>query len=330
MAEEPVNGRAAEDDSEFGQAELLEPGQSGAASFAQTGSPGTAAIVSDTPEEEEQSRRLPFNVVGLGASAGGIEAFVELFQRLPDNTGMAYVAVAHLSADQKSHLREILARHTKMAVHEIENGMAVEPNCVFVIPPKAVLTLERGVFQLDSLESHDRQRTIDLFFYSLASDQKNRAIGVVLSGMDSDGALGLRAIKGEGGITMVQAPETAQYPEMPQHSISADHVDIVSSPVAIAAQLAELGHQSRDTALRLLEAGALAPGEDQQFSRIIGLMRGVSGVDFRLYKPTTIRHRIARRMLLNRIDTLKDYMSFLQANPGEVRELHEDALINVT
>ncbi|MBV8830349.1 MAG: PAS domain-containing protein [Acidobacteriaceae bacterium] len=291
--------------------------------------PALAPVTTDSPDEADDKKRLPFNVVGIGASAGGVEAYIELLDYLPPNTGMAFVIIAHLLADQKSHLPEILARHTRMRVQGVESGMQVEPDHVYVVPPKALLRMENATFLLEQPDSH-AQKAIDFFFFSLAADQKNRSIGVVLSGMDSDGALGLRAIKGEGGITMVQAPETAQYPDMPRSSISADHVDIVLPPAAIASQLAQIGRQFQATNLRLLRDGVPAAGEEQQFNRILAIMRGVSGVDFRLYKPTTIRRRIARRMLLHRLDTLRDYAALLQANPSEVRELQEDALINVT
>ncbi|MBV9081441.1 MAG: hypothetical protein JOZ62_02095, partial [Acidobacteriaceae bacterium] len=292
---------------------------------------GSAPIVSDTPDEIDEQNRLPFNVVGIGASAGGVEAYIELFDDLPPNTGMAFVVVSHLAADQKSHLREILARHTEMAVEDVESGMELRPDHVYIMPPRALVRLDRGIFDLGVPDSdNNAKRVIDSFFHSLATAQRSRAIAVVLSGMDSDGAIGLRAVKGEGGITMVQAPETAQYPDMPRSSISTDHVDIVAPPAEIAVQLAQLARQLRQTNLRLLEQGAPVPTEDQHFTRILTLMRSVSGVDFRLYKPTTIRRRIARRMLLHRIDTLREYVSFLQSSPNELRELQEDALINVT
>src|SRR5579875_1087245 len=288
----------------------------------------TGSVVSDRADQTEDITLLPFNVVGIGASAGGVEASIELFAHLPADTGMAYVVVLHLSADQKSHLAEILAGHTQMPVVEIASGAAIEPNHVYVVPPKAIPTLHGGGFRLEPPDSG--RRVIDSFFYSLANCQKNRAIGVVLSGMDADGALGMRAIKREGGITIVQAPESARFPDMPLSSISLDHVDIISPPKAIASHLAQWGRQIRETNLRLLQEGAAVEEDKQQFIRILTLLRGVSGVDFRLYKPNTIRRRIARRMLVNRIDTLRDYLSFLYANPNELRILHEDVLINVT
>ncbi len=204
-------------------------------------------VVADTPDEVDGGRRLSFNVVGVGASAGGIEAYIELFEHLSTNTGMAYVVISHLAADQKSLISEILARHTDMPVEELTGPTALERDRVYVAPAKALVRMHEGILHLDSPEAAHGQRTIDYFFHTLATDQKNRAVGIVLSGMDSDGALGLRAIKGEGGITMVQAPQTAQFPEMPRSSISADHVDIIAAPSAIAAHLAQLGRQIRQT-----------------------------------------------------------------------------------
>jgi two-component system CheB/CheR fusion protein len=288
----------------------------------------TDPVVTDVSDGLDGSKPLPFNVVGLGASAGGVEAYIDLFEHLPVDTGMAFIVVLHLPSDQKSYLPEIISRHTQIPVVEIENSMRLEPNHVYVVPPSALARIRGGVLHLEPLDN--TKRVIDFFFYSLAIDQKNRAIGIILSGMDSDGALGMRAIKGEGGITIVQAPESARYPDMPRSSISADHIDIVSTPRAIAAQLAQLGRQFRESSIRLLQEGVPPDGEEQHFGRILGLMRSVSGVDFRLYKPSTVRRRIARRMLLHRIDTLRDYLAFLQANPSEVRDLQEDALINVT
>ena len=155
-------------------------------------------------------------------------------------------------------------------------------------------------------------------------------MGVVLSGTDSDGALGLKAIKGEGGITMVQSPESARFSEMPLSSIAVDHIDRILPAGQIAIELAELGRQFYHPALRTLEQGEALPDEEVHFVRILNLLRSVSGIDFRLYKPSTIRRRIARRMLLQRMASLAEYAGFLQGNATELRELQEDALINVT
>ncbi|HLH19150.1 MAG TPA: CheR family methyltransferase [Bryobacteraceae bacterium] len=282
-------------------------------------------------EDGEQNSPLPFPVAAIGASAGGVEAYVQLFNSLAADTGMAFVVISHLLADHKSHLVEILGRQTTMPVEHIRNGVRPEPNRIYVLPPNAQARMERGSFRLETRPSPGGvPRPIDYFFRSLAAEQKTRAVGVVLSGTDADGTLGLKAIKGEGGITIVQSPESARFSEMPRSGLSIDHVDRVLPPGQIATELAQLGRQFREPSLRLVEEGAPQPGVETHFSRILNLLRGVSGVDFRLYKPTTIRRRIARRMLLHRIQTLGEYVSFLQGNGKELRELQEDSLINVT
>ena len=286
-------------------------------------------VVADLGDVPDSGPHLPFNIVGIGASAGGIEAYIELLQNLPEDTGMAFVIVLHLAADQKSYLREILARHTAMPVHEVINGDPPEPNHVYVVPPGSVASFHNGKFKLESHSERSR-RPIDVFFRSLAREQKTRAIGVVLSGMDGDGALGLRAIKGEGGITLVQSPESAQFPDMPNSSILGDQVDMISPPGEIAHQLSQLSGPTRSPNLRLLQEGRQSDDDERLFNRALSLMRGVSGVDFRLYKPGTIRRRLARRMMLQHIDSLTEYVALLQSHPGELRELHEDALISVT
>lgn len=291
---------------------------------------GVGQPLIDEADEVESSTALPYPVVAIGGSAGGVEAYIELLGALAPDTGMTFVVIPHLAAEQKSHLVEILARQTMMPVLEIAAGIRPEPNHVYVLPPNQHAVLRGGVFRIETRPVEAPLRTIDIFFRALAADQKNRAVGVVLSGMDSDGALGLKSIKGEGGITMVQSLESARFSEMPRVSISVEHVDRILPPAQIAAELAELARHFFNPALRPLEEGIPQPGDEQHFARILNLMRGVSGVDFRLYKPSTIRRRIARRMLLHRVQTLAEYAGFLQGNQKEVRELQEDALINVT
>src|SRR5579871_49604 len=286
-------------------------------------------IVPDESEDSEDTKPLPYVVVGIGASAGGVEAFIELFRGVPGDTGMAFVVVPHLLADHKSHMVDIISRNTPMPVMDIERGVRPEPNHVYILPPSLQARLEQGAFALET-RAEGVPRPIDFLFRSLAKNQKTRSVGVVLSGTDSDGALGLKAIKGEGGITIVQSPESARFSEMPLSSISADHVDRILPPGQIGPELAQLAKQFREPVLQRLEEGMPPASEDPHFFRILTLLRGVSGVDFRLYKPTTIRRRIARRMLLHRVHGLPEYANFLQGNAKELRELQEDALINVT
>ncbi|HVW07166.1 MAG TPA: CheR family methyltransferase [Bryobacteraceae bacterium] len=283
------------------------------------------------PEETDEADRppaLPYLVAAVGASAGGVEAYIQVVGALTPDTGVAFVLIPHLLPTRKSHMVEIISRHTQMPVLVIEDGATPKPNEIVIVPPGSQVCLRGGAFHLEPRQ--DGGRVIDYFFRSLASDQRAHAIGVILSGTDADGALGLKAIKGEGGISLVQRPETAGFPEMPRTSISADHVDKVLSPVEIAAELAEMGRQFRKPVVRNLEDNMPPAGEEQAFARVLNLLRGVSGIDFRLYKPTTIRRRIARRMLLHRFESLSEYAAFLQGNPKELRELQEDALINVT
>ncbi len=286
-------------------------------------------ILSEESDETERPPALPYLLAAVGASAGGVEAYIQFVGALAPDSGIAYVLIPHLLPSRKSHMVDILARHTQIPVLTIEDGMTPRPNQISIVPAGAQVAIKGGVFRLEPRQP-DGNRVIDHFFRSLATDQRTHAIGVVLSGTDSDGALGLKAIKGEGGISLVQRPETAGFPEMPRTSISADHVDKILSPVELAGELAELGRQFRKPIVRNLD-GSLPPvGEEQAFARILNLLRGVSGIDFRLYKPTTIRRRIARRMLLHRFETLTEYVGFIQGNPKELRELQEDALINVT
>ncbi len=285
----------------------------------------------ESSAEEQQSPSLPYPVVAFGASAGGLQALREVLESLDPATGMAFVLVTHLAPDQKSFLTEIIERYTQMPVVSIEEGQRPDPNHLYVLLPNYILTLRGGVFHLEERSADDRvPRTIDQFFHSLAWEQKNNAIGVILSGADSDGALGLKAIKGEGGIAIVQSPSTATHGGMPRSSIAADHVDLVISPAEIALELGRLGHQFTRSDRRSLEDGDSTPTDEQAYQKIIHLLRALSGLDLRQYKPETVRRRIGRRMLLLRIESVAQYFRFLQSRGDELRTLQEDVLINVT
>ncbi len=285
----------------------------------------------ESANESRQAPALLFPVVGFGASAGGLQAISEILENLDVRTGMAFVLVTHLSPHHRSFLSEILERYTLMPVIPIQDGQRPAPNQIYVLQPNQRITMREGTFRVEELSSDDRSgRHIDIFFRSLATDQKNHAIGVVLSGADSDGALGLKTIKAEGGITIVQSPETATHPEMPVSSIVSDHVDLVLPPAEIAHELGRLGHQFTRPELRPLEVGEPLPEDEQSFQKILQSLRGLSGLDLRQYKPETIRRRIARRMVLLRIDRLAEYHKFLQIRTDELRLLQEDVLINVT
>lgn len=289
------------------------------------------ALSVDGTAENAQGPALLYPVVGFGASAGGLQAFREILENLDPHTGMAFVLVTHLLPNQKSALAEIVELYTQMPVIPIEDGQRPQPDKIYVLQPNQTLTLRGGVFCVEPRAEDDRiPRTIDKFFRSLAADQKNHAIGVILSGADADGALGLKTIKGEGGIALVQSPSTAVHGAMPRTSIAADHVDLVIPPKELAHELGRLALQFARPSLRSLEEGQAPPDDENSFLKILALLRAASGLDLRQYKPETIRRRIARRMILLRIDQLSDYHRFLQTRSDELRALQEDVLINVT
>ncbi|HXE07450.1 MAG TPA: CheR family methyltransferase [Acidobacteriaceae bacterium] len=291
---------------------------------------GRAGAVTDE-EEQQQRPALPYPVVGFGASAGGLQAVREVMENLPEKTGMAYVLVTHLSPDQKSFLTEIMSRFTRMPVEAIEEAQRPLQDHLYILSPNLTVQLRGGLFHLEPRSASERvPMPIDLFFRSLAADQKNHAIGVVLSGSDSDGALGLKAIKGEGGIAIVQTPETAAHGDMPRNSIAADHVDMVVPPGEIGTELARLAHQFTRPEMRSLEDGAAIPPDEHGFHRILQMLRANSGLELRQYKPDTIRRRIARRMILLRKESLADYARYLQLRNDELRILQDEVLINVT
>ncbi len=302
--------------------------------------PDAEVVIVDTLEADRQSPALPYLVVAFGASAGGLQAVRDVLAPLPDTTGMAFVLITHLSPDHKSYMTEILSKDTAMSVVPMEDGQTPEPDHLYVLTPNVDATIQNGRFRLQPRPGGAAHHLpIDLFFRSLAADQKNHAIGVVLSGADSDGALGLKTIKGEGGIALVQSPESAQHSSMPRSSIAADHVDLVLPPAEIAAELQRVGEQFRRPGVRELDESDPASSADtngvsdpidQNFARVLQMLRGVSGLEFRLYKEQTVRRRIARRMVLLRIDSLGEYVRHLQTRPEELRTLQEETLINVT
>ncbi|HTQ80005.1 MAG TPA: chemotaxis protein CheB, partial [Thermoanaerobaculia bacterium] len=274
------------------------------------------------------ARPSSFPIVGIGASAGGLEAFRQLLGAMPLDTGMGFVLVQHLSPTHVSQLPEILARTTALPVTEVEDEPQVEPNHVYVIPPARKMCIQGGALRLLPREQHGEQ-TIDYFLHSLAEDQSSLAIGVILSGTATDGTLGLEEIKAAGGITFAQ-DETAQQSGMPGSAIASGCVDFVLSPSEIAE---ELGRISRHPLVARAEPRPpVSPpdAEGPDLAVIQQLLRDVKGVDFTQYKPNTFYRRLARRMVLRQMRTLDEYVRFLQTDPREVQALYQDVLINVT
>jgi two-component system CheB/CheR fusion protein len=273
-----------------------------------------------------------FPIVGVGASAGGLEAFSQLLAHLPGDTGMAFVLVQHLDPTHPSMLTPALARATKMVVTEARNGTRVEPDHVYVIPPNADLAIGNRVLTLSPRKEGPRPHmSIDFFFRTLADEEGSRAIGVLLSGTGSDGTDGLHAIKAEGGITLAQAPRSARFAGMPEHAIGAGVVDRFLPVAGIADELARL---SRHPYVANLGNGQVAEDAESRdaspFQEILALVRGATGVDFTGYKLSTVKRRLARRMALHKIESFGEYVQLLRKDPEEAPALCGDILIHVT
>jgi two-component system, chemotaxis family, CheB/CheR fusion protein len=269
-------------------------------------------------------------VVGIGASAGGLEAFRLLLGELPVNTGFAFVLIQHLDPRHESSLSEILGRAIAMPVSEVSDGIAVEGNHVYVIPPNTEMTIANRVLKLSPRrQTPGSALPIDYFFRSLAADCGDRSIGVVLSGGGSDGALGLQAIKEAGGVTFAQDPSTTAYPSMPQMAVAASDVDFVLTPGQIAVELAGIArnpHFAPDP----VQPSAPQTAEAAALSSIFSVMLEATGIDFSLYREQTIQRRILRRLALRNIKSLEAYAAQLRQDPAERNSLQRDLLICVT
>ncbi len=272
-----------------------------------------------------QQPALPFRIVGIGASAGGLEAVKQLLEHLPADTGMAFVLVQHLDPKHESLLPSLLARATRMPVVTAGDGIRVEPDHLYVIPPNRALTIQGGLLRLVPRETGPGgYLTIDRFFRSLAADQLQLGIGVILSGADSDGALGVAAIKEHGGVVLAQDPASAIQGGMPRHAIATGAVDLVGSPEQLARELRRL-------AARPIETILTPPAPDNGALRqVFRILHNAADVDFGLYKAGTVMRRISRRMLLCGTESLSEYAYYLQTHPAEVDSLYQDLLINVT
>ena len=284
------------------------------------------ASMDDHEQDQPLEAGAAFPVVGIGASAGGLEAFTQLLKALPTDTGMAFVLVQHLSPTHTSALADILSRATAMPVTEVSDEPVVEPNHVYVIPPGRDMVIAAGALQLQPRPTgRGAHRPIDHFFRALAEERHHQAIGVVLSGTADDGTLGLEAIKAEGGITFAQ-DASAQHDGMPHSAIASGCVDRVLPPEAIAQELARIARHP------YAMPGDDAPERDGEpkLTRVLQLLRRGSGVDFSQYKFNTLYRRITRRMLLHKFDNLPDYAVALERDPAELEALYRDVLINVT
>lgn len=293
--------------------------------------PGPMSTTENTHYTDLQPGKKPVPIVAIGGSAGGQQAMSELLSYLPADTGLAYVYIQHLSPDYDSKLDLILSAKTSMRVFEAVHLMPVEPNHLYIIPAGKAMEVVDGVLVLSPRKPKPKPHLpIDQFFSSLAERQKDGAIGIVLSGMASDGTLGLKAIKVAGGITIVQ-DETAAFQGMPQSAISQGVVDMVLPPKEIAAELARLSNHADIFQLTAeTNEAAFDDSDKEDLKKILAFVKSAAGVDFTNYKKTTIRRRIIRRMLLYKLETLSDYVVYLKKNPTEAGILFNDLLINVT
>jgi two-component system, chemotaxis family, CheB/CheR fusion protein len=272
-----------------------------------------------------------FPIVGIGASAGGLKAFEAFFSGMPADTdpGMAFVLVQHLAPNHKSILTELIRRYTRMQVFEVEDGMVVQPNCAYIIPPNRDMAFLHNALQLlEPTTPRGQRMPIDFFFRSLAHDQHERAICIVLSGTGSDGTLGVRAIKGEGGMVMAQNPESTEYDGMPRSAIATGLVDYELLPAEMPAEL--IAYVAHAFGKSLRPATVPTPKAVNALKKILILLRSQTGHDFSHYKPSTINRRIERRMAVHQIETMDGYVTYLQQTPTEVDALFRDLLIGVT
>jgi two-component system CheB/CheR fusion protein len=288
-------------------------------------SPETAAA-GERPEPVPPEQP-DFPIVGIGASAGGLESLERLFNQLPTDTGMAFVILQHLSPDFRSLMDELLARRTSMPVRQVEHGTTVEPNAVYLLPPmKEMIVRERQLLLSDRDPRHGLALPIDLFFRSLAQDAGDRAVAVILSGSGSDGSRGVQEIRRAGGLVFCESPETAKFTGMPLSAIATGAVDRVLPPEEIARALGALARPSFP--------GGAGPGEgsdeEDGIAAILRLLRDEYAIDFSHYKASTVTRRIERRLALNSSLDLDAYVHRLRLDPRELNSLYEDLLIGVT
>lgn len=292
--------------------------------------PASVSEKKTQPPSGRTARSVFFPIVGIGASAGGFEAFTDLLRHLPSHSGMAFVLVQHLDPTHVSALPEMLARITKIPVLEVTDGVEVKPDHVYVIPANTTMGLKNGTLRLSArVVTRGQHLPVDYFFHSLAQERGNQAIGVLLSGTASDGTEGCQAIKSAGGITFAQDEASAKFSSMPRSAISAGCVDFVLDPQRIAKELIRIGqHPYLNQIHKQMDEPLLAQGTD--LDQLLGMIREETGVDFGFYKQTTLQRRIKRRMVLHHLEKIKDYLKYIKDNPSELNELYRDILIHVT
>lgn len=278
---------------------------------------------------EESGKDRPSFVVGVGASAGGLEALEQFFDNVPPDTGMAFVVIQHLSPDFDSLMDELLERHTKLPVRTVEDGMQVEPNSIYLIPPRKQMIVSGGSLLLsDKDPSQGLTLPIDIFFRSLAQDFGGRAIGIVLSGTGSDGSQGIREISAAGGLVIAQTEESARFDGMPKSAVETGCVDVSLAPAEIGSALAK--YIDNPTPRDMASEKAAPPIDETDMAKLLRLLRDAYGIDFSHYKQPTVQRRIERRLMLNHTSDFSTYVDRLSNDPSELNSLYRDLLIGVT
>ncbi len=291
--------------------------------------PANGTSLEKVKQEEKPRNRIPFPIVGIGASAGGLETLNAFFSIMPADSDMAFVVIQHLSPQHKSIMASLLEKQTHMVVSQIEDGTTVEPNHVYLNPPgKNVAIFNRRLHLMEPVKSSSINLPIDFFFKSLSEDQSENAIGIILSGTASDGTMGIREINSRGGMVMVQEPDTAKYDGMPKSAIDTGLVDFI---VPVEKMPETLIQYARHPFLESLDKIKLKESPIQnQIQKIFALIRSTTGHDFSHYKPTTVGRRIERRLAVHQIKTMSDYILYLQKNTAEIDVLFKNLLIGVT
>lgn len=291
----------------------------------------TATAAPQKPLKPVRRKRTRFPIVAIGASAGGLEALTAFMENTPADSGMGFVVLQHIDPDRPDMMPELLHRHTEMPVCHADNHMNVAPNHVYVLPPNKDLSILHGkLYLLDPTEKHGSRLPIDFFFRALAADQQEYSVGVILSGMGSDGSLGLRAIKERAGLSLAQDPASAAFSGMPMSAINAGLADIVATANELPGRICAYYKDVPILSVRRPAPPPATSGEDAWLEKIMILLRERSGNDFSLYKRTTLLRRIERRMALNQLDALATYVQYLRESPAELDVLFDDLLIGVT
>ena len=270
------------------------------------------------------------SIVAIGASAGGLSALEQFFDSMPSDSGMAFVIIQHLSPDFKSLMDDLLSRHTSMSIYRVTNGIELQPNSIYLIPPKAMMTIKHErLYLTEKVVSQHLELPIDIFFKSLASDAGDRAIGIILSGTGSDGSSGILSIHNSGGLVLIQSPESAQFDGMPRSAIASGVCDFILSPDRMPSVLMEYADNPAMIHSRLEHTFDVFENEGE-YAEVFALLRRNYQLDFSKYKGATVGRRVRRRMEFRQITEISDYAAILAGDQGEMESLYKDLLIGVT